>query len=56
MSSIMDLRLTGWYTGMYFLKNFLFLSVCLPDPSTLTRYWWNCRTSMTMPVRSHLFG
>ena len=39
--------------GMYFLRNFLFLSVCLPDPSILMRYW---RTSITMPVRSHLFG
>ena len=27
------------YTGMYFLRNFLFLSVCLPDPSILMRYW-----------------
>ena len=56
MSSRMDLRLAGWYMGMYFLRNFLFLSVCLPDPSILMRYWWNWRTSMTMPVRSHLFG
>ena len=55
MSSRMDLRLAGWYMGMYFLRNFLFLSVCLPDPSILMRYWWNWRTSMTMPVRSHLF-
>ncbi len=56
MSSRMDLRLAGWYTGMYFLRNFLFLSVCLPDPSILIRFWWNWRTSITMPVRSHLFG
>ncbi len=56
MSSRMDLRLAGWYTGMYFLRNFLLLSVCLPDPSILMRYWWNWRTLMTMPVRSHLFG
>ena len=25
--------------GVIFFKNFLFLSVNLPDPSTLTRYW-----------------
>ena len=23
-----------------FLKNWQFLKVILPDPSTLTRYWW----------------
>ena len=28
MSSRMDLRLAGWYMGVYFLRNFLFLSVC----------------------------
>lgn len=56
MSSRMDLRCGGWCTGMYFLRNFLFRRVCLPDPSILMRYWWNWRTSMTMPVRSHLFG
>ena len=38
ISSRMDLRLAGWYTGMYFLRNFL-LSVCLPDPSILMMYW-----------------
>ena len=37
MSSRMDLRLAGWYMGMYFLRNFLLLSVCLPDPSILMR-------------------
>ena len=56
ISSKMDLLVVGGYTGMYFLRNFLFLSVCLPDPSILMRYWWNWRTSMTMPVRSHLVG
>ena len=50
MSSRMDLLLAGWCTGMYFLRNFLFLSVWLPDPSILIRYWSNWRTSMTMPV------
>ena len=55
ISSRMDLRLGGWYMGMNFLRNFLFLSVCLPEPSILMRYWWNWHTSMTMPVRSHLF-
>ena len=56
ISSIIDLRLGGWYMGMNSLRNFLFLSVCLPDPSILMRYWWNWHTSMTMPVWSHLFG
>ena len=36
MSCRMDRLVAGWYTGMYFLR---FLSVFLPDPSTLTRYW-----------------
>ena len=38
-SSRMDLLLAGWYTGMYFLRNFLFLIICLPDPYTLMRHW-----------------
>ena len=52
----MDLRLDGWYMGMNFPRNFLFLSVCLPDLSILMRYWWNWHTSMTMPVRSICLG
>ena len=28
-------------TGTYFLRNFLFLSVIRPEPSTLTTYWSN---------------
>ena len=36
ISSRMDLRLAGWYMEMYFLRNFLFLRVCLPDPMS---YW-----------------
>ena len=51
-SSKMDLRFGGWYTRMNFLRNFLFRSVCLLDPSIFKRYWWNWRTSMTVPVRS----
>ena len=39
MSSSMDLHLGGWYMGMNFLSNFLFLSVSLPDPSILMRHW-----------------
>ena len=31
MSSRMDLRLAGWYMGVYFLRNFQFLSVRLPE-------------------------
>ena len=38
ISSKIDLRSDGWYMGMNFRRNFLFLSVCLPDPSTLMRY------------------
>ena len=37
ISSRMDLRFGGWYMGTNFLRNFLFLSVCLPDPSTLVK-------------------
>ena len=39
-----------------FLRNLLFLSVVLPEPSIFTRYWWNCFTSSTLPVRSHFVG
>ena len=35
ISCRMDLCLGGWYMGMNFLRNFLFLSVCLPDMSIL---------------------
>ena len=37
ISSRMDLRLGGRCMGMNFLRNFLFLSVCPPDPSILMR-------------------
>ena len=43
-------------TGTYFLRNFLFRSVIRPEPSTLTTYWSNWRTSTTEPVLSHLLG
>ena len=46
----------GSMTGTNFLRNFLFLKVTLRDPSTLTAYWSNCLTSMTVPVLSHLSG
>ena len=39
MSSRIDLFLAGWCAGVYFLRNLLFLRVCLPDPSILMRYW-----------------
>ena len=42
--------------GTNFLRNFLFLSICLPDPSILIRCWWNWHTSMTLPVRSNCLG
>ena len=42
--------------GVYFLRNFLFLRVTLPDPSTRTTYWSNWRTSTTRPVLSHFLG
>ena len=51
-SGVVDNGTTGWY----FCKNFLFLMVTLPDPSTRMPYWSYCRTSMTTPVLSHLFG
>ena len=40
MSSKIDLRSLGGDTGVYFRRNFLFLRVGLPDPSTRMRYWW----------------
>ncbi len=40
MSSKIDLCSLGGNTGVYFLRNFLFLRVGLPDPSMRTRYWW----------------
>ena len=47
----------GWVcTGMYFLRNLRLHRVILPDPSTRTMYWSNCRTSITTPVLSHLLG
>ena len=44
------------YTGVYFRRNFLFLRVTLPDPSTRTTYWSNWQTSTTRPVLSHFLG
>ena len=46
----------GIMTGMYFLKNFLFWIIILPEPSSLTTYWSYCRTSVIVPVLSHLVG
>ena len=42
--------------GVNFLKNLRYLSVALPDPSSLTKYRLNWRTSMTKLVLSHLDG
>ena len=42
--------------GVYLRRNLRLRSVTLPDPSTRTTYWWNWRTSITMPVLSHLVG
>ena len=42
--------------GVNFLRNFLFLRVSLPDPSTLMEYWSYCLTSTTIPDFSHLRG
>ena len=50
MSSSVDLRLGGWYMGMNCLRNFLFLSISLPDLSILMRYWLNWPTSTAIPV------
>ena len=43
-------------TGVYCRRNFLFHFVLRPKPSARTMYWSNWRTSMTLPVLSHLFG
>ena len=42
--------------GVYRRRDFLLRSVTRPAPSTRTTYWSNCRTSTTIPVRSHLVG
>ena len=42
--------------GENFLRNFLFLNVTLPDPSTLILYWSCCITSTTTPVFSQRRG
>ena len=55
-SSLMVCRGGLVCTGMYFLRNFRFRVVILPEPSTRTTYWSNWRTSITMPVLSHLVG
>jgi len=41
-SSNIDLLLSGWNTGVYFLKNLQFLMV--PEPYTLTTFWWYWHT------------
>ena len=46
----------GSWTGTYYRRNFLLRSVTLPEPSTLTTYWLNCRTSMMTPVLSHFLA
>jgi hypothetical protein len=43
-------------TGMYLRRNFRFLRVTRPEPSTRIMYWSYCLTSTTTPVRSHLVG
>ena len=43
-------------TGRNLRKNFLLRKVTRPEPSTLTTYWSNWRTSTTIPVLSHLVG
>lgn len=55
-SSRIDLRSAGCFTGMNFLRNFLFLRVLRPDPSVFTTYWSNCFTSVMRPVLSHFVG
>ena len=42
--------------GVYWRMCFLLRSVTRPDPSTRMAYWSYCRTSTTIPVRSHLVG
>ena len=42
--------------GVYRRRYFLLRSVTRPDAPIRTTYWSNCRTSTTIPVRSHLVG
>lgn len=41
---------------VYWRRNFLFLLVTRPEPSTLILYWSWPRCSITTPERSHLLG
>ena len=43
----------GAVLNLHFLKKRWFLSVILPDLSTLIQYWWFGRTVMTFPVVFH---
>ena len=45
-------------TGLYFLRNFLFRKVTMPEPSTrMTHtYWSNCRALIKVLVLSHFVG
>ena len=45
-----------WINGALAMCGVYRRSVTRPDPSTRTTYWSNCRTSTTIPVRSHLVG
>ena len=45
-----------WTTGRNLGRNFLFRRLTRPEPSTLTMYWSNWRTSITIPILSHLVG
>ena len=44
------------FNGTIFLRNFLFLTETLPEPSILILYWSYCITSTTVPDLSHFKG
>ena len=49
-------RCCTWYWGClisHFLWKWWFLSVSLPDPSTLIWYWWSGRKVMIFPIVFH---
>ena len=55
-SSRIVLRSGGVEARVKCRRNWRLRRDSLPEPSIRTRYWWNCFTSTTTPVRSHFFG
>lgn len=55
-SVLMVLVGSRYFIRIHFIRNYLFRVVTLPEPSILTTYWSKWRTSIIVPVLSHLRG